>query len=268
MLAEIFEKDRWIRIAHSKVKKSTCYKGSIVDTIDNFLNDYALYYHLTAKNIIDIYNRFTAQYSKHIREFLISGKYPYQYCEPAMLGRIDYDIVLILSVVLSIHRHQIFNHLISAGTKAKGKIDLIGIGSGLEIEFLDTNKNEINAYDISIATHVKSKFHNRVQLHETYFNHKRGECENIFAIELLEHLEQPLEFIKMIYNSLKPGGYFYFTTATNIPQIDHLYNFTDREQFELELQAMGFTIVESEIIEHESIDSKLNASNGWYTLKK
>ena len=72
----------------------------------------------------------------------------------------------------------------------------------------------------------------------------------------------------MVYDSLTIDGLFYFTTATNIPQIDHLFNFDNEVAFEVGLQDLGFQVVEKEIVFHESIDSKLIASNTWYILKK
>ncbi len=51
--------------------------------------------------------------------------------------------------------------------------------------------------------------------------------DTIFAIELLEHLENPYEIMESFGRSLKKDGRLIITTARNVPQFDHLFNFTD-----------------------------------------
>ena len=267
MLSEIFEKDRWMRIAHAKLLKSEYFNPEIVTKIDAFLENYAGFYKLSVSDIITIYNTFTNEYSKDIREYLKTGKYPFQSGVVRELNRVDYDIVLILSVVLSLHRHRIFNNLILSSKDISSDIVLIGVGSGLEIEFLNMEENRISAYDISISDHVKMKYID-IEIIENYFTGTEKNLSRIYAIELIEHLSDPLDFIKMVYDSMIPDGRFFFTTATNVPQIDHLSNFPDMKQFESELRRIGFTIIQNSLIIHESIDSKLEASNNWFEVKK
>ncbi len=267
MLSEIIATDRWMRISHSKVQKCPEYSPVVEDILSKYLAEYASFYNLSTKDVIDIYNNFTRQYSEHIRIFLATGKYPYQNGVIPDLGRVNYDIVLILSVVMSAHRHKIFKRLHNSSKLLKGNALLIGIGSGVELEFLNSSNNDIYAYDISISDFIKEKYQ-RINLNECLFEGALQEYDNIFAIELLEHLSQPLDFAKMAYGSLTKGGKFFFTTATNIPQIDHLCNFTDKQQWETNLESLGFEILIGEQINHESIDSKLDASNTWYITQK
>lgn len=267
MLNELFERDRWLRIAGSKLRKSPFYNEHIYNKTAVFLEEYVNFYNLNVDQVLKMYNDFTIEYSKHIREFLKTGKYPYQNSLPLNLGRIDYDIVLILSVLISVHRHRIFCNLFNAIQKLNGNSLVIGVGSGLELDYFNVNPENVTAYDITISKHVFQKF-NRINIREEYFTGTKNGYRNIFAIELLEHLSDPLEFIRMVYDSLVIDGLFYCTTATNIPQIDHLYNFDDEVAFEKELQTIGFQILEKEIIFHESMGSKLIASNTWYIFKK
>lgn len=267
MLSEIFAQDRWIRIAYKKLESSPYFNPVIVGKVGSFLSYYANAHNLAVSEVIDMYYSFTKEYSIHIREFLSTGKYPFENGLTPNLSRIHYDIVLILSVVVSIHRHRIFSNILNSAAKSIGNISLIGIGSGLELEFIDSTNHEIDAFDISISQHIKTKY-SHLKLHEDYFTEVSGACSNIYAIELVEHLSDPMEFIKMVYSSLAKDGRFMFTTATNVPQIDHLYNFSSRDQFESDLEAIGFQIDESELLPHDSIDSKLDANNVWYILKK
>jgi hypothetical protein len=267
MLSEIFEKDRLIRIAHNKLQNSIYYNPEIVTKIDNFLNCYAKFYDLSVDNVITIYNNFTYNYSIDIRDFLKTGKYPSELGVERVINRIDYDIFLIVSVVSTIHRHRIFNQLLQSSLGGSSDITLIGVGSGLEIEFLDRSSNRITAYDISISDFVKSKYTD-VKIIEGYFDGTEYNLSKIYAIELVEHLSDPIKFLKLIYSSLIDGGQFFFTTATNVPQIDHMYNFPDMNDFESKLRDIGFDIETNNFIPHEYILSKLDASNNWFGVKK
>ena len=267
MLSEIFEKDRWMRIAYGKLLKSAYYNPDIVTKIDLFLGSYAEFYNLSISDVIAIYNNFTNDYSKDIREFLKTGKYPFELGVKREIKRVDYDIVLILSVVLSIHRHRIFSQLISSSNRNSSDIVLIGVGSGLEIEFLSKEHNRITTYDISISDFAKARYSD-IEMKESYFKGTEKNLSSIYAIELIEHLSDPTVFLKMVYDSMMLGGQFFFTTATNVPQIDHLANFPDMEAFESKLKQIGFTIEQNIVIVHESIDSKLEASNNWFEVKK
>lgn len=267
ILEEILAKDRWIRMANTRVRTSPLYNSEVADILTNYLSEYAAYYSLSADAIIKIYNDFTRQYSEHIRTFLSTGKYPFENKQVADLGRLEYDVVLILSVFLSLHRHKIFIALYDVARRVQGNVLLIGIGSGVELEFLNRIENEVHAYDISISDFIKEKY-TGINLVEDYFEGAHEKFDNIFAVELLEHLADPLEFTKMAFDSLTAGGKFYFTTATNIPQIDHLYNFNEIEKWESDLNNLGFHIQVNDRIVHDSIDSKLDASNTWYVTQK
>jgi hypothetical protein len=267
MLNKLFSLNRWMRINFNKVFESTHFNKFVYEKIDLFLSDYASSNNLTTDYIISAYNNFTNNYSNDIRNFIKTGKYPYENGANVQLDRVEYDVVLILSVVQSIHRHRIFSNIYNISKDITGKTLLVGIGSGLELEFLNWEKTNPVIYDICISDQVKKKYKN-LELHETYFKGSNFEYNNIIAIELIEHLERPLSFLQICYNSLKKNGIFYFTIATNVPQVDHLSNFADKYDFESSIKLIGFEIIVSETIIHESINSNLNASNTWYVLKK
>ncbi len=267
ILDELMDSDRWIRIAFTRVKKSQHFDVEISNLVDHFLSEYVSVNSISAEGVIKLYNEFTSLYSQHVREFLSTGKYPLENGVKVSFGRQEYDIVLILSIVLSLHRHLIFKKLKSIISELDGKTLLVGIGSGIEISFFDQFTKIVNAYDISISPYVKKRFSNHILLEE-YFIGEHETYDNIFAIELMEHLPDPLAFSKICYDSLKPDGHFYFTTATNIPQADHTVNFDDLIQFEKDMEKLGFSIVENMEIKHESLNEKLKASNNWFDLKK
>ena len=54
--------------------------------------------------------------------------------------------------------------------------------------------------------------------------------------------------LKMLFKSLIEGGMLHCTTAKNIPQFDHLYNFIDNEEFIRNVKKIGFNIQNTAIV--------------------
>jgi 2-polyprenyl-3-methyl-5-hydroxy-6-metoxy-1,4-benzoquinol methylase len=108
-----------------------------------------------------------------------------------------------------------------------------------------------------------------------YPAHERafGASENatfdaIYAIELLEHLIDPCELIKGISNKLRKGGVFICTTIKNVPQYDHLYNFTNADVFEREVKDYGFHLERRIVLPHHSAFTQLEMNNIFYIFRK
>lgn len=267
MLAEIFKIDRRLRIENKNLINSPFVNMNNMIIIDNYLTDFANYYNLSAKDIINYYYNFIAEYLCDVKSFISTGKYPLELKKDSSLNRLEYDVSLILSTAVSVHRHRIFNNIRNYSSKLSEKTLIIGVGSGLELEFLGYSNKSIDVYDIHIKQFLKERFTN-IKLHEKRFLGKKEYYTNIIAIELLEHLLLPYKFISMCYKSLKKNGTFITTTATNVPQFDHLFNFKSDNTFKINVNRMGFKLIEYEIIHHNSLNKKLNAKNTWYVLKK
>ena len=264
---EILNLDRWMRLAHLRVKKSDFFDQHVCDFIKKFLHLYTAYNNLTPREVVKIYSAFTSMYSKHIRLFLNTGKYPKELNLSEEVERVEYDIVLILSILLSTHRHKIFVNLKNVVNDIKGDVAIVGVGPGLELELFESMGIRITAYDTSISDFVKHQYCKH-KLNESYFEGGEKNYDVMFAVELLEHLYNPIEFVDLCRNSLKMGGRLICTTATNVPQFDHLYNFLNTENFEKTLKRCGWEVANSEWIFHDSFDLKLEARNNWYDLVK
>ena len=139
------------------------------------------------------------------------------------LSRVEYDVVLLLSFLIEKHRFEIIKLFVKE--KYKGKILIIGSGPSLELallKFFLNIKNKIEAYDTSFNSFVK-KFKKEYKKRKYVQNHKKYDV--IVLIEFLEHLTKPYEFLFKLKKSLFRNGKVILTTAINIPQFDHLYNF-------------------------------------------
>ena len=67
---------------------------------------------------------------------------------------------------------------------------------------------------------------------------------------------------------MKKNSRLVCTTAKNIPQFDHLYNFTSSADFEKKVKKIGFKIFYSNKIDHLYDLQKINSNNIFYILKK
>jgi len=63
--------------------------------------------------------------------------------------------------------------------------------------------------------------------------------------EVLEHLEDPAEFVCSLFNMTKPGGLAYISAAINAGHVDHIYLYRSPDEVSHHLTAAGFEIVDS-----------------------
>jgi SAM-dependent methyltransferase len=67
----------------------------------------------------------------------------------------------------------------------------------------------------------------------------------LVCVEVLEHLEQPIEFLKALRTGLAPGGRAFITAALNAAHTDHIYLYRNGEEVWEHLCAAGFTLEQS-----------------------
>lgn len=67
----------------------------------------------------------------------------------------------------------------------------------------------------------------------------------LVCVEVLEHLEQPVEFLKALRAGLVPGGKAFITAALNAAHADHIYLYRNGEEVWEHLRAAGFTLEQS-----------------------
>lgn len=67
----------------------------------------------------------------------------------------------------------------------------------------------------------------------------------LVCVEVLEHLEQPVEFLKALRAGLAPGGRAFITAALNAAHTDHIYLYRNSEEVWEHLNAAGFTLEQS-----------------------
>jgi len=234
-----------------------------------YLDLYVRQNKIEVSEVIKAYEDYVSIFNKHCKTFIKTGEYPMSLgTEIPIVSRESYDLVLILSVLLTAHRYRIME-IIYMESRAEGTRLFVGAGPGLE-PYLSEKPNQNNyVYDVSLNEGLKEIFPN-VKFYTDYFSNQYEDFfDSIFLIELLEHLEDPYELLANAHGALKKGGVVYLTTATDIPQFDHLYNFNeDHKDFDKRIGEMGFEIEYKEKILHEYLLMKVNPSNHFYILKK
>jgi len=236
--------------------------------IQSYLEKYASLNNISAETAVDIYTNFIKTYNKHCKHFIKYGQYPLENeIISFSINREHYDIVLLLSVLFTSHRFRIMQLIYQKGHS--GRALFIGLGPGLELSLTKENLKEVHAYDLSANKFISSEFSD-IQLYlELYEGKNENYFDAVFMIELLEHLLDPYMLLEKCCKSLKKGGEIYLTTATNIPQFDHLYNFPkDHSNFEARIKQLGCVVKYKEVIPHDFLAIEIQACNHFYTLVK
>lgn len=66
----------------------------------------------------------------------------------------------------------------------------------------------------------------------------------LINIEVLEHLEDPLTFLKGLYDMLAPGGLGLIAAAVTAPNADHIYLYRSTAEVVDQIKQAGFTVLE------------------------
>jgi SAM-dependent methyltransferase len=66
--------------------------------------------------------------------------------------------------------------------------------------------------------------------------------EWLLCVDLLEHLESPLDLLRALRVMLRAGGKAFITAAINAPNADHIYLYRSAEEVKMQLGEAGFAI--------------------------
>jgi SAM-dependent methyltransferase len=72
----------------------------------------------------------------------------------------------------------------------------------------------------------------------------REQAPFILSVEVIEHLEDPVAFLRGLRAMLKSGGTAFVTTALTAPNADHIYLYNECQEVVDQLEAAGFVVDE------------------------
>jgi 2-polyprenyl-3-methyl-5-hydroxy-6-metoxy-1,4-benzoquinol methylase len=90
----------------------------------------------------------------------------------------------------------------------------------------------------------KFGFHSRysVTLRDVIHDTPREQASFLVSVEVLEHLEDPLSFLRALRQMLKPGGKAFVTAAITAPNEDHIYLYNNSEEVLEHLRKADFKL--------------------------
>lgn len=80
----------------------------------------------------------------------------------------------------------------------------------------------------------------RVELRDAVANPLPQPAPWLICVEVLEHLDDPVHFLRALRTQLAPGGKAFITAALNSAHTDHIYLYRDPEEVHAHLLAAGF----------------------------
>ena len=241
----------------------------LLERIETYIARFLAVGNHTPADATAAYERFLRRYMEGVARFIATEAYPEPPapgCEP--ISRWEYDAALLLSVLVTEHRFRIMD-LTAAQAGASGRVAVAGAGAGLEVELIKPSGCELHGWDLSLSETV-ARLHGDIALHECAFpDGGPGSFDRIFLIEVLEHVREPYELLAQCVRSLHPGGRVVLTTASNIPQFDHVFNFpVDHGEFRERTRELGLRIVQEVDIPHRWIASDIDSRNRFFVLER
>jgi hypothetical protein len=235
--------------------------------VDDFFDEYCRVSGISAAAAAAAYDGFTRRYADDLEAYRRQGTYPVDRMDLVPpVDRVTYDIFLIASVLLTPHRYALMK-AVRAGVPEASAACVIGVGAGLELVLLAQSVSRVIAYDLSISPVVRRLFP-ATEFRQRAFGGGEEAVPLVLAVELLEHLPDPVAFMAEIYQAVMPGGRVIATIARNTPQFDHLVNFDDVASFEDSLFNIGYKLKQKDIIPHFYMLNDVGAEYVIYILER
>ncbi len=113
---------------------------------------------------------------------------------------------------------------------------LTGTGFDLSEHSLSYTRKMVDAFGLSARYQAFRR--------DILTNPPEEQASFLVNVEVLEHLEDPLSFLKGLYRMLAPGGLGLIAAAVTAPNADHIYLYRSAEEVVEQVQKAGFNVIE------------------------
>lgn len=239
----------------------------LLQELNEYLESYLKSANVSVDEIFEDYTKLNDMMTEEKMNFLRTGEYSCssfndsieniysntEYMESYMTG-------LMISQILWPAHYRIFNFYISCLEKniAPNVIE-IGAGHGLfavaalkrlplegKYTCIDISKKSLAMTQMMINSNQHLTGKKDIELIEADFICTPYKSEFNFGImgEVLEHVPDPLNFLKKMKELLLPGSCLFTTTVINSPAVDHIYHFKNINEVCELFDSAGFEIVD------------------------
>mgnify|MGYP001005793942 CR=1 FL=1 len=84
----------------------------------------------------------------------------------------------------------------------------------------------------------------RIEVRDVVTTPPTDVADCLINVEVLEHLEDPGNFLKSLRKLVKTGGYAFITAAIDAPNKDHIYLYRNLDSIEIQLREAAFKVVD------------------------
>ena len=132
----------------------------------------------------------------------------------------------------------------------------IGVGTGLYSRRLLQRLPNVRGIGVDISPSSKLFADRHMQafgfgdrydivLQDALSDHFKLTADWLVCVEVLEHLDNPLAFLRVLRRALAPGGRAFITAALNAANVDHIYLYRSAAEVSAQLVAAGFVLQQS-----------------------
>ena len=246
------------------------------DYLSNYCNFLNKKFNKSIDFIVDSYLVMVKDILVEQVRFLRKGAYRYSTIEEAdknVYSNKEYMFQYMIGVALSQflwQNHKEMFEFFQKNIKKYPSNNYLEIGCGHGLFFAESIKNQFfdsyRAIDISqtsidITSSFIKYFFGTLPSNVEFINQdvtkvsfdNFGKYDFITMGEVLEHVENPKELIKSIYNLLSDEGHAYISTCANCPVRDHIYLYNTIDEIREQLDECGLKIVDELIISNDKL---------------
>lgn len=164
--------------------------------------------------------------------------------------------------------------------KNGGRFCDVGVGTGFYSRYLLQYLPDISGFGFDISRFSlesaqdlikKSGLNSRYQVNEMLIEEWKGEKFDVFlSVEVLEHLSDPMQYLRYLASVLKSGAYGVITAAIDAPNRDHIYLYRHVDEIGKQISEAGFKIIDVQNFAafEKSKDNPTVPQNGCFIVQR